>query len=210
MNTSITSTITLMNLKLRLKNKGLVNMVLILDNGLFSDRIAYFLTQLKKPWKMIKSEDILLESLEELSIDAIIVSNGVERKDNINTSIKVIQRYAWRVPIFSIGIGAIATAILFNAKICDSQISNFEVFSIKHDQKTIFKDNLMLTSTKWCPYTISQQLFSKSDLESSAFVNDEMVAFRHKNLSIEGCLFDITSFTCQEGNQILENFINYY
>lgn len=186
-------------------------MILIVDNGMFSNTINYFLKKYNFDAKLIRSTDIDLEHIENFHIKGIVVSNGIDKKENINNTIKLIQSYAWKVPILGIGIGAVAIGVLFNAKITDSRITNFELISFSHDSRTIFNSlSKEIEATKWCKYAISNEMFNKTDLEVSARKNNEILAFRHRNLAIEGILFDITPVSCIEGEKIIVNFLNSY
>ncbi|MDF2699814.1 MAG: trpG [Haloplasmataceae bacterium] len=184
-------------------------MILIIDNGMFANVINKYLVSLNYKSVIINSSEINARSIDNLSIKAIIISNG--NKENINNTARIIQSYIWKVPILGIGIGGIVLGLLFNAKICDSKIETLDPLKIIHDSRTIYSQlSSDLHSSKWCRYAISDQLFKKTDLEISATVDKEIIGFRHKNLAIEGVLFDLTSITCEEGKEIIKNFVTYY
>lgn len=186
-------------------------MIVIIDNGLYASTISQLLKIINKESIIISSNDIKIDKLESLNIEAIIISNGLEKKDHINNSILVTQRFAWRVPILAIGLGAISVAILFNSKVTDTKIENINLFNINHDERTIFKQiKNDFTAPKWCKYTVCDEMLKKTDLEISARAQDEIVSFRHKNLAIEGLLFDSTSLSCEVSDVIIENFVKYY
>lgn len=188
-------------------------MILIIDNGMYANSIRSFVSYSDHKTKVINSYNLTLDKVEKLNPKGIIISNGLVSDKIFEYLQNVVERFSWRAPILGIGIGSLVISTLYGSKVKINELENYKPHKIICDRRTIFKninEEIIVSFINY--YNISKENFPKKILEVSATTKNrrEILAFRHKNLAIEGINFHMGAETLNLSKNIIKNFINSY
>lgn len=89
-------------------------MILFLDNyDAFPYHLYQYVGALYPDLRIIRSDEISLEEMEEMQPDALLLSNGAGHPKDAGISVAAIQRFGGTIPILGIGLGHLAIAEAF-------------------------------------------------------------------------------------------------
>jgi anthranilate synthase component 2 len=186
--------------------------ILMIDNyDSFTYNLVQYLGELGVDMVVYRNDEIDVEDIKNLGINAIIISPGPSTPADAGISVDTIRKYAGIYPIFGVCLGHQAIGYAFGAKIVKAKkIYHGKTSLIRHDNKTIFAglENPMI-ATRYHSLVIDKQTLPEEFIVSAESEEDhEIMAIRHKTLSIEGVQFHPESILTKSGKKLLENFIN--
>jgi len=177
----------------------------------FTYNLVQYLGELGVDMVVYRNDEIDVEDIKNLGINAIIISPGPSTPADAGISVDTIRKYAGIYPIFGVCLGHQAIGYAFGAKIVKAKkIYHGKTSLIRHDNKTIFAglENPMI-ATRYHSLVIDKQTLPEEFIVSAESEEDhEIMAIRHKTLSIEGVQFHPESILTKSGKKLLENFIN--
>jgi len=186
--------------------------ILMIDNyDSFTYNLVQYLGELGVDMVVYRNDEIDVEDIKNLGINAIIISPGPSTPADAGISVDTIRKYAGIYPIFGVCLGHQAIGYAFGAKIVKAKkIYHGKTSLIRHDNKTIFAglENPMI-ATRYHSLVIDKQTLPEEFIVSAESEEDhEIMAIRHKTLSIEGVQFHPESILTKSGKKLLENFVN--
>ncbi|MBE4906689.1 aminodeoxychorismate/anthranilate synthase component II [Bacillus luteolus] len=188
-------------------------MILMIDNyDSFTFNLVQYLGELGQELLVKRNDEITLEEIEQLNPDYLMISPGPCSPNEAGISLKVIEHFAGKIPIFGVCLGHQSIAQVFGGDVVRAErLMHGKTSEIHHDGKTIFEglDN-PFTATRYHSLIVKKETFPEC-LEISAWTTeDEIMALRHKTLPIEGVQFHPESIMTSFGKQMLTNFIEKY
>ena len=188
-------------------------MILVIDNY---DSFTYNLVQAIGK----KSQDIIVKRNDEVTSDevanlaprGIILSPGPGRPEAAGITVEVIRRFGSTIPILGVCLGHQAIGFAFGARITHApSLMHGRTSIVTHSGETILKSiSNPLRVGRYHSLVISSEHFPK-ELKISARTNDGIImGVTHQKYPIEGIQFHPESILTQDGEIILNNWLEVY
>ena len=186
-------------------------MLVVIDNyDSFTYNLVQYLGELGADMKVFRNDEITVDAIEtDLRPEKILISPGPGTPDDAGISLRLIKRFARKVPILGVCLGHQAIGQFFGGKVVRGpEPVHGKPVTIKHDGKTIF-DAIPQDFSAGRYHSLVVERDSLPDcLEVSADSPDGLVmAMRHKQLPIEGVQFHPESILTEHGKTLLANFL---
>ena len=188
-------------------------MILVIDNY---DSFTYNLVQsLGK-----KTQDILVKRNNELTSDeiahlaprGIVLSPGPGKPENAGITVEVIRRFGSKIPILGVCLGHQAIGYAFGARITHApSLMHGRTSTVTHAGETILKSvSNPLRVGRYHSLVVSPEQFPE-ELKISAHTHDGIImGVTHRKFPIEGIQFHPESILTQDGEMILNNWLEVY
>ncbi|RPI06104.1 MAG: aminodeoxychorismate/anthranilate synthase component II [Ignavibacteriae bacterium] len=188
-------------------------MILVIDNY---DSFTYNLVQAIGK----KTEEILVKRNDELTTDeisrlaprGIILSPGPGKPEHAGITVEVIRQFGASIPILGVCLGHQAIGFAFGATITHAPtLMHGRTSPVSHTGETILKTvRNPLNVGRYHSLVISGDRFPE-DLTISARTQDGIImGVRHRKFPIEGIQFHPESVLTQDGEIILNNWLEVY
>lgn len=189
-----------------------MKIIYIDNNDSFANIIASYFINEGVDVIMYKSS-CSLDVIEKENPDMILLGPGPNDPKNAGNYLDVIDKYHKKIPIFGICLGFQAIMEYFGTKVEPlDDIIHGSSSSIKHDEKTIFKD--IKNPEKLARYnSLGVKSIPESFELSAETENGIIMGARHKRLPIEGVQFhpeSILSMHNYAGNKMIKNIVEVY
>ena len=186
-------------------------MVLLIDNyDSFTYNLFQYLAELGEEVEVVRNDAITISETEAMAPDSVVISPGPRDPVDAGISCEIIEHFAGRVPILGVCLGHQCIAHVFGGEV----VQNFRPMHgksslIHHDGKTIFEglpapfEAIRYHSLVIDPATVPDclQVSARTDEE-------EIMAVRHREHSVEGVQFHPESIMTEPGKQLLRNFLS--
>ena len=188
-------------------------MILVIDNY---DSFTYNLVQAigKKTQNILvkRNNDVTPDEIEHLTPRGIILSPGPGKPEQAGITVEVIQRFGSTIPILGVCLGHQAIGFAFGARIIHApSLMHGRTSSVTHSGETILKSiPNPLRVGRYHSLVISPEHFP-DELKISARTHDGIImGVTHRKYPIEGIQFHPESILTQEGEHILNNWLEVY
>ena len=190
-------------------------MLLMIDNyDSFTYNVVQFLGELGAEILVYRNDAITLDEIEAMAPDQIVLSPGPCTPDQAGISLAVVERFAGKTPILGICLGHQSIGQAFGGRIIRAgKVMHGKLSPIHHQAAGVFRGlSNPLTATRYHSLVIDKATLPES-LEITAWTEDEngnleeIMAVRHKSLTVEGVQFHPESIMSEHGHQLLENFL---
>lgn len=186
-------------------------MLLIIDNyDSFTYNLVQYLGELGAEMEVRRNDEVSLDEIETmLKPTRILISPGPGTPDDAGISLKVLEKYAGRVPMLGVCLGHQAIGQIFGGKVARAPFPvHGKPVEIEHDGKTIFKDlDENFQAGRYHSLIVERETLPDC-LEISAVSPDGLImAMRHKTYKIEGVQFHPESILTNAGKKLLQNFL---
>jgi len=186
-------------------------MILLIDNyDSFTYNLYHYLVQAYQGEVIVKRNDkISLEEIEKLNLSAIVISPGPCAPDNAGICLAVIKKFAGKFPILGVCLGHQAIGQAFGGKIIKTYPMHGKISEIFHHQENLFKNiSSPFKATRYHSLIIEKETIPKN-LKITAQTSDNIImAIADEKLRIYGVQFHPESIACENGIDIIKNFIN--
>jgi len=188
-------------------------LILMIDNyDSFTFNLVQYLGELGETLEVKRNDAISIKDIEELGPNFLMVSPGPCSPNEAGISLRAIEEFAGKIPIFGVCLGHQSIAQVFGGDVVQAErLMHGKTSLMYHDGKTIFEG-----LPNPFPATRYHSLIVKRDtlpdcFEISAWTKEgEIMAIRHKDLPVEGVQFHPESIMTTAGKQLLQNFVSYY
>lgn len=188
-------------------------MILMIDNyDSFTFNLVQYLGELGETLEVKRNDAISIQDIEELGPNFLMVSPGPCSPNEAGISLRAIEEFAGKIPIFGVCLGHQSIAQVFGGDVVQAErLMHGKTSLMYHDGKTIFEG-----LPNPFPATRYHSLIVKRDtlpdcFEISAWTDEgEIMAIRHKDLPVEGVQFHPESIMTTAGKQLLQNFVSFY
>lgn len=193
-----------------MKNTRDPNKVLIIDNyDSFVYNLADYVQQLGHEVQVVRNNAMTIDELAHLNPSHLIISPGPCSPNEAGISIEAIQFFGDKIPILGVCLGHQAIGQAFGGSVVRAkQPWHGKADFITHNEKQLF---LNLTNPlevgRYHSLIIAEANFPQ-ELEITARSSQgEIMALRHRELSIYGVQFHPESILTRQGHQLLVNFL---
>jgi para-aminobenzoate synthetase component II len=195
------------------EGKGGEPMILMIDNyDSFTYNLVQYLGELGQDLVIKRNDQTSIEEIERLNPKFLMISPGPCSPNEAGISLKAIEYFAGKIPIFGVCLGHQSIAQVFKGDVVQAdRLMHGKTSQMFHDGKTIFTgmDN-PFPATRYHSLIVKKETLPDC-LEISAWTEEgEIMAIRHKSLPVEGVQFHPESIMTKDGKKLLENFISYY
>ena len=185
-------------------------MILVIDNyDSFTYNLVQYLGELGQDVQVRRNNQITVDTIESWQPERIVISPGPGTPDDAGITLKVIERFAGKVPLLGVCLGHQAIGQAFGGKVIRApELMHGKASEICHDGKTIFAgmDDHFLAG-RYHSLIVERETLPDS-LEVSAFTADNVImGLRHKELKVEGVQFHPESILTVDGKKLLANFL---
>jgi para-aminobenzoate synthetase component II len=195
------------------EGKGGESMILMIDNyDSFTYNLVQYLGELGQELIIKRNDQTSLEEIERLQPKFLMISPGPCSPNEAGISLKAIEYFAGKIPIFGVCLGHQSIAQVFKGDVVQAdRLMHGKTSQMFHDGKTIFTEmENPFPATRYHSLIVKKETLPEC-LEISAWTEEgEIMAIRHKRLPIEGVQFHPESIMTKDGKKLLKNFISYY
>ena len=190
-------------------------MILMIDNyDSFTYNVVQYLGELKADVQVVRNDEITLDELAALAPEKIVISPGPCTPNEAGISVATIERFAGKIPILGICLGHQSIGQAFGGKVVRArEVMHGKTSPIYHNGTGVFRDlPNPFEATRYHSLVVERESLPEC-LEMTAWTQteageiDEVMGFRHRELSVEGVQFHPESILTENGHDLLENFL---
>jgi para-aminobenzoate synthetase component 2 len=190
-------------------------MLLIIDNyDSFTFNLYQYFAELGQEVIVKRNDEISLTQITDLAPDYLVISPGPCTPNEAGISLAVIAHFAGKLPILGVCLGHQSIAQVFGARVERARIvMHGKTSKIRHTNAGVFMGlNNPLQVTRYHSLIVNKASLS-DEFQITAWTEtaqgefDEIMAFRHKTLPLEGVQFHPESILTEQGKQLLNNFL---
>ncbi|MGS2780309.1 aminodeoxychorismate/anthranilate synthase component II [Robertmurraya sp. GLU-23] len=188
-------------------------MILMIDNyDSFTFNLVQYLGELGETLEVKRNDAISIQDIQELGPNFLMVSPGPCSPNEAGISLRAIEEFAGKIPIFGVCLGHQSIAQVFGGDVVQAErLMHGKTSLMYHDGKTIFEGLANpFPATRYHSLIVKRETLPEC-FEISAWTKEgEIMAIRHKDLPVEGVQFHPESIMTSAGKQLLQNFVSYY
>jgi para-aminobenzoate synthetase component 2 len=186
-------------------------MLLVIDNyDSFTYNLVQYLGELGETVEVRRNNQVTLDEIEtSLRPERIVISPGPGTPDDAGISLKLIERFAGKIPLLGVCLGHQAIGQAFGGRVIRApELMHGKASEVDHDGKTIFAGitNHFLAGRYHSLIVEKDSLPSCLEVSAST-KGDIIMGLRHRELKVEGVQFHPESILTPEGKQLLANFL---
>ena len=145
--------------------------------------------------------------IKNINPKLIVISPGPSAPKTAGISIKVIRRYAGKIPIFGVCLGHQCIIEAFNGVVDKApEVFHGKPSKIIHDNRIIYK-NVGNPFQAGRYHSLAGLKISDDLVVSAKTDNNVVMGVRHKNFFVEGVQFHPESILTPSGGLIIENLL---
>jgi para-aminobenzoate synthetase component 2 len=186
-------------------------MLLVIDNyDSFTYNLVQYLGELGETVEVRRNNRVTVDEIEtQLRPERIVISPGPGTPDDAGISLKVIERFAGKVPLLGVCLGHQAIGQMFGGRVIRApELMHGKASEICHDGKTLFaglEDHF--PAGRYHSLIVERETLPDC-LEISAYTADNVImGLRHRELKVEGVQFHPESILTANGKKLLANFL---
>ena len=185
-------------------------MITMIDNyDSFTFNLVQYLAEMGQELVVYRNDEASVDEILAGRPDKIVISPGPGRPEDAGISIDLIKAAAGKIPILGVCLGHQAIGAAFGGKVVHAGVLvHGKTSKISHDGKTIFRGlPNPFSATRYHSLVVERDSLPP-ELEISAETEDGLImAFRHREMAVEGVQFHPESILTSEGKALLRNFI---
>jgi anthranilate synthase/aminodeoxychorismate synthase-like glutamine amidotransferase len=184
--------------------------ILLIDNY---DSFTYNLVQaflvLGAQVDVFRNDAITIEEALGLGASHLVISPGPGTPQDAGVSMRMIQAFAGRIPIFGVCLGHQSLVEVFGGRVVRaSRLMHGKVSPVRHDGKGVFSGMAQDFQAGRYHSLIAESDSIPAALEVTARTAEgEIMGVRHRSLPIEGVQFHPESVLTPEGPVLMGNFL---
>ncbi|MED4080443.1 aminodeoxychorismate/anthranilate synthase component II [Halalkalibacterium halodurans] len=188
-------------------------MILMVDNyDSFTYNLVQYLGEMGHELVVKRNDEVSVAEIEQMSPDFLMISPGPCSPNEAGVSLDAIRAFAGKLPIFGVCLGHQSIAQAFGGDVIRAErLMHGKTSEVTHDGKTIFKEVANpFTATRYHSLIVKRETLPDCFEISAETAEGEIMAIRHKELSIEGVQFHPESIMTDAGKRLMRNFIETY
>jgi anthranilate synthase component II len=160
---------------------------------------------------LVMTCDTPLEELKKTRCDRIILSPGPGTPNDSGVCLEVLETMSRKIPTLGVCLGHQAICTAYGGEVVRAQhLMHGKTSLIQHDGQGIFTGVPSPFSATRYHSLVAREDSLPADLQVSATSIDDkyVMGVRHTRYPIEGVQFHPESILSQEGDRIIQNFLN--
>lgn len=186
--------------------------VVLLDNrDSFVFNVQRYLVRLGAQVTVLRSDTTSLKSLEQASMDALVISPGPRAPEQAGISVPAIQHWAARVPVLGICLGHQAIGVAWGAPVVRAQHPMHGRASVvQHDALGIYTGLPTPTQVgRYHALALNEAQLPNMLVPTSWADDGTLMGVRHRHWPTEGVQFHPESVLSEHGTLMLERFLSW-
>mgnify|MGYP000728256229 CR=1 FL=1 len=181
----------------------------------FTFNLVHYFQALGQEVMVVRNDEISIEAITELAPQFIVISPGPCDPDAAGISLAIVEKFKGIIPILGVCLGHQCIAQHFGAKVIKAnKVMHGKTSAIRHNEHGLFKTlQQPLTVTRYHSLIVDGDTLPE-ELEVTAWLTSnnqtEIMALQHKSLPIASVQFHPESVLTEQGQQLLQNFIDQY
>ncbi|MBG9447927.1 anthranilate synthase component II [Cytobacillus firmus] len=188
-------------------------MIYMIDNyDSFTYNLVQYLGESGEELVVKRNDETSISEIGSMQPKFLMISPGPCSPNEAGISLKAIEAFAGKIPVFGVCLGHQSIAQVFGGDVVQAErLMHGKTSDIFHDGKSIFKDlPNPFPATRYHSLIVKKETLPEC-LEVSAWTAEgEIMAIRHKELPVEGVQFHPESIMTTAGKELLQNFIQHY
>lgn len=191
-----------------------MTVVMIDNHDSFTYNLVHYLGELGARVVVVQSDAVSIDHLEALSPQGVMISPGPCTPNEAGISMTAIAHFAGRVPILGVCLGHQCIGQVFGAEVVRAhQVMHGKTSLIEHGGDGVFSGlPSRFTVTRYHslllrPESLPDCLEVTAKVVRPGGADGEIMAIRHRSLSIEGVQFHPESILTEQGHPLLANFL---
>ena len=181
----------------------------------FTFNLVHYFQALGQEVKVVRNDEISLDEISTLAPQYIVISPGPCDPDAAGLSLAIIERFKGKIAILGVCLGHQCIAQHFGAKVIKAkQVMHGKTSAISHNQQGLFKSlKQPLTVTRYHSLIVDENSLPNELVVTASITANgerEIMALAHKTLAIASVQFHPESILTEQGQQLLQNFIDLY
>jgi anthranilate synthase/aminodeoxychorismate synthase-like glutamine amidotransferase len=183
----------------------------------FTFNLVHYFQALGQEVKVFRHDEISLAEIEKLNPAYLVISPGPCDPNNAGISLAAVEHFAGRIPLLGVCLGHQCIAQHFGTKIKKAKkLMHGKTSIIEHNGAGLFqqlKSSLRVTryhslivDTQSLPDELAITAWSLDEQGN----RDEIMGIQHKTLAVCGVQFHPESILTEQGQALLQNFIELY
>ncbi len=181
----------------------------------FTFNLVHYFRALGQEVTVERNDQITIADITELSPEYIVISPGPCSPDEAGLSLAIIENFAGKIPILGVCLGHQCIAQHYGATVEKARkLMHGKTSKITHEKSGLFQQLKMpLTVTRYHSLIVNKNTLPNSLIvtawsEDEDGNQDEIMALAHKTLPIVSVQFHPESILTEQGEMLLENFID--
>ncbi len=184
--------------------------LLMIDNyDSFTYNLVQYFNILGHEVEVVKNDEIKPEDIEDINIDAIVISPGPCSPKEAGISVDVIKAYKDKYPILGVCLGHQSIGYAFGANIIKAKrLMHGKTSMITHDKGGLYEGlPNPFKAVRYHSLVIDKDTLPDEFIIDAVAEDGDIMGIRHKTLPIFGVQFHPESIVSECGFDILKNFI---
>lgn len=183
-------------------------MILIIDNyDSFTYNLVQQIEKLGFKTKVAKHDKISIPAIKKENPQKIVISPGPKTPSEAGISNEVIKNFYQNKPILGVCLGHECMGEIFGSKVTKAKkVLHGKTSKISHNNSALFKKVQNPTIVARYHSLILDKVPNSFKLTAKT-ADNEIMAIEHKKFPCFGIQFHPESFLTEEGDQIMQNFL---
>ncbi|GAB6077862.1 aminodeoxychorismate/anthranilate synthase component II [Hydrogenobaculum acidophilum] len=175
----------------------------------FTYNLVQYFNILGHEVEVVKNDEIKPEDIEDINIDAIVISPGPCSPKEAGISVDVIKTYKDKYPILGVCLGHQSIGYAFGAKIVKAKrLMHGKTSMITHDNDGLYEGlPNPFKAVRYHSLVIDKDTLPDEFVVDAVAEDGDIMGIRHKTLPIFGVQFHPESIVSECGFDILKNFL---
>lgn len=185
-------------------------MLLVIDNyDSFTFNLVQYFGQLGVEQRIFRNDEITPAEALALNPERVLLSPGPCSPKEAGVTLKIIEAFAGRKPIFGVCLGHQSIGHYFGGNVVRaSRLMHGKTSPIRHKDTDVFKgmpQNFL--ATRYHSLLVERETLPPVLEVTADTAEGEIMGLRHKTLPIWGVQFHPESIATEGGMRILQNFL---
>ena len=185
-------------------------MILLIDNyDSFTYNLYQYLSELGAEVRVLRNDQVTLESIDEMAPQKIVISPGPCTPDKAGISNDVIRHFGEKTPTLGVCLGHQCISYAYGGTVGGAgEIMHGKLSMIHHDGKGVFEGlPSPFEAIRYHSLAVYREGLPE-DLEVTAWTDTGIImGVRHKRFPVEGVQFHPESIMTSVGKDLLSNFL---
>lgn len=184
-------------------------MIVLVDNyDSFTFNLYQYIGNFDKDIRVFRNDEIDSEKILELNPERVVISPGPKTPFEAGNCIEIIKNVSGKIPILGVCLGHQSIGVAFGAVVSNAkELFHGKSSMISHTNTGIFTGlpNPMQVARYHSLSLVANTI--PDCLEVIAEVDGEIMAIKHKDMSVIGLQFHPESICTPDGIKLIENFV---
>lgn len=180
----------------------------------FTYNLVQYLGELGADVQVYRNDALSMDDIKSLAPEKIVISPGPCTPNEAGISCAIVKRFAGEIPILGVCLGHQSIGQTFGGRVVRAgKVMHGKLSHIHHSGNGVFRELVSPFKVTRYHSLIIERDSLPDCLEITAWTEntngemEDIMAVRHKELTVEGVQFHPESILSEHGHQLLKNFL---